>query len=147
MPLQLLVDSIHEVTILRVDGRSSLPDWSAALLGIAFHPNRVSTARIVVDLRRSQQASVIQLDRQALLARRMLPEPESIRFSILTSHDPNVTATALALAAALEHAGFEAAAFRDPDSACTWLLDGDDLPPIPASTGRIDGAAAAALDD
>ncbi|MBL8987008.1 MAG: hypothetical protein JNJ80_12105 [Gemmatimonadetes bacterium] len=147
MPLQLLVDSIHEVTILRVDGRSSLPDWSAALLGIAFHPNRVSTARIVVDLRRSQQASVIQLDRQALLARRMLPEPESIRFSILTSHDPNVTATALALAAALEHAGFEAAAFRDPDSACTWLFDGDDLPPIPAPADLIDGESWAALDE
>lgn len=146
MPLQLLVDSIHEVTILRVDGRSSLPDWTAALLGIAFHPDRLTTSRIVVDLRRSDQAGVIQFDRQAALARRMLPELASVRFSILTSLDPNVTATALALASALEHTGFEAAAFRDPDSACTWLFDGDDLAPIPAPAGLIDGESSATLD-
>ncbi|MDX2060802.1 MAG: hypothetical protein SFV24_23525 [Gemmatimonadales bacterium] len=147
MPLQLLVDSIHEITVIHVDGRSALPDWTAALLVIAFHPDRLSTSRIVVDLRRAHQAGMIPLDRQAALARRMLPEPESIRFSILTSVDPNVTGTALALAGALEHAGFDAAAFRDPDSACTWLLDGDELPPMPAPAGRIDGEAWATLDE
>ncbi len=133
MPLNLVVDSTHDVTILRVDGHASEPDWTAAWLGIVLHPNRLATSRIVIDRRRSAVVDgATGTVGVAALAGPMLTDPEVVRIAILVSDHPGAVQGAQRMAAGLERHGFEVAAFRDPDSACTWVFDGDDLAPIPA---------------
>ena len=133
MPLRLTISTSQRVAVLRAKGPFTLMDWAAAVTALAVHPQRGAAMRVLLDRRAGPvNDSADFIWTMAAVVGEHLETLGGSRWAVLVEDEPNAFGLARVFMAAQELQGIEGAVFRDPESALTWLVDGDDDPEVAA---------------
>ena len=140
MRLEITKDRTNPVAVLRVRGGFNLAQWSAAVAATALQTRGPVPPRIVIDRRRVPLRDSANFAWMMASVAGDYGELVGARWAVLVHGPVGGFEVARIFTSALRFQGFEAAVFRDSESAVTWLLDGDDIvedpdPPV-ERTGR-----------